>query len=90
MAKPTTDNRKITALLADVAEVLLRHNASTLDVLTLGRQLTVSAFGQIVGDAPGSWPTASPPRSAAHCSPSRQTGRKNSRRRRKDRMTKET
>lgn len=53
MAKLTNYNREITALLADVAEVLLRHHASTLDVLTLGRQLTVSAFGQIVSDAPG-------------------------------------
>ena len=47
MAKLTNYNREITALLADVAEVLLRHHASTLDVLTL------SAFGQIVSDAPG-------------------------------------
>lgn len=53
MAKLTNYDRKITALLADVAEVLLRHHASTLDVLALGRQLTVSAYRQIVSDAPG-------------------------------------
>lgn len=53
MAKPTTDNGRITAIMADVAEVLLRHHASTLEVLTAGRQITVSAYRQIVSDAPG-------------------------------------
>lgn len=46
------DDLSMNLLLADIDEVLLAHHANTAQVMAAGRQLIVSAFGQIVDDSP--------------------------------------
>lgn len=47
-----SDDASLMMLLADVDEVLVRHSASTADVLAAGQQLIYTAFGQLVEDNP--------------------------------------
>ena len=46
------DDLSLNLLLADIDEVLLAHHVNTALVMAAGRQLIVSAFGQIVDDSP--------------------------------------
>lgn len=47
-----SDDASLMMLLADVDEVLVRHSASTAQVVAAGQQLILSAFGQIVDECP--------------------------------------
>ena len=48
----SNDDLSLNLLLADIDEVLLAHHVDTAQVMAAGRQLIVSAFGQIVDDSP--------------------------------------
>jgi len=46
------DDLTLNLLLADIDEVLHAHHVNTALVMAAGRQLIVSAFGQIVDECP--------------------------------------
>lgn len=46
------DDLSLNLLLADIDEVLHAHHVNTALVMAAGRQLIVSAFGQIVDECP--------------------------------------